>query len=244
MKRPVVLTRPAGENEALAARLEADGFTVLVRPLIKLSDLDVTAEVRTKVMDLDHYDRVIFVSKAAVKTGMALFDQYWPAWPQAVTWLSVGEGTAELLKAWHIAALYPAQAGSEGLLALPALTEVAGMKVLIVRGQGGRELLAETLRERDAIVEYLETYSREPLQHADWNISQAPAIVLATSVEIVESLTRQPAIRLENIDLITASNRIAEAATKYPFCSVTNAGGASEQALYDSVTALEQLDQP
>ena len=244
MIRPVVLTRPEGENEALAARFEADGLVVLVRPLIKLSDLEVTAEVRAQVMNLDHYDRVIFVSKAAVTTGMALFDQYWPAWPHAVTWLSVGEGTAALLKAWDIAAFYPAQAGSEGLLALPALTEVTGMKVLIVRGQGGRELLAETLRERGASVEYLETYKREPLQHDDWDISWAPVIVLATSVEIMESLTRQATIKLENIDLITASNRIAEAASHYPFHSVTNAGGASEQALYDSVTALEQLDQP
>ena len=243
MKRPVVLTRPAGENEALAARLEADGFGVVFRPLIKLSELEVTSQARETVMNLDRYDRVIFVSKAAVKTGMTLFDRYWPAWPAAVTWLSVGVGTAELLKDWDIDARYPIQAGSEGLLALSALTDVGNLNVLIVRGRGGRELLAETLRARGAVVDYLETYGREPVKYNDWNIGQAPLIVLATSVEIMESLTQQAGVKPENIDLIAASTRIAEAATRYGFGSLTNAGGASEQALYDAVTSLQQLDQ-
>lgn len=237
MSQHVILTRPEGENETLAARLREAGLTVTVRPLINLSAIDTTAAMRSVVMNLDRYDRVIFVSKAAVRFGMPLFDQYWVDWPLAVTWLSVGEGTAAMLIDWEVNACYPAEAGSEGLLALPELNDVAGRKVLIVRGSGGRELLAQTLRQRGAEVDYLEAYTRLPLKYEDWEVSM-PVAVLATSIEIMENLVSQATGNLAGIDLIAASARIAEAAAAYPFRSVTNAGGAYEQALYDAVLGL------
>lgn len=240
MKTSVLLTRPEGENEVLAARLVNDGFDVTIRPMIRLSEVEVDSRLKEIAMNLDQYDHVIFVSKRAASVGAALLENYWPQWPAKLTWLAVGKGTAEVLTEYQVNALYPLLAGSEGLLGLPALTEVRGRKILIVRGNGGRELLAAALKERGALVEYFEVYRRDPVRYENWENSQAALIVIATSVEILESLTSQAGARVASMNILAASTRIAEHARQLAFCSVTIAAGASDQALYDAVLDLSE----
>ena len=136
----VLLTRPKGENESLAALLGGEEADILIRPLIELSAIKVTPEEKQRVMNIDQQDVVIFVSKSSVRYALPLLENYWPQWPLALRWLAVGPGTAEALAGFGIQAAYPRIAGSQGLLELPALRAVSGGKVLIVRGVGGREL--------------------------------------------------------------------------------------------------------
>lgn len=156
----VLLTRPAEESAALAATLSDAGIFSSSLPLLEIEPLPVNPEQRAIFADLSRYCAVIVVSKPAARLALQQLDH---AWPQ-LQWFSVGAATAHVL-AGHGLNVHSPTTGddSEALLQLPALREaIAGPdpQVLILRGEGGRELLAERLRERGASVEYLELYRR------------------------------------------------------------------------------------
>lgn len=236
----VFLTRPQGENEQLTNKLDPSLFNVLERPLIELLDVKPDSVIREVAMNLDQWDLIVFVSKSAVRSGMPILDIYWPQWPQYLKWLAVGEGTAALLKDWQVAAVFPEKAGSEGLLALEALQAVNNRKVLIVRGSGGRELLATTLKQRGAEVDYWEVYRRQPVQQdfplLDKDGADDGGIAVATSGEILEQLTTQLGEVTQSLQLVTVSERIAEAAEGH-FDAIEIAAGASDEALYEAIKA-------
>jgi uroporphyrinogen-III synthase len=156
----VLLTRPAEESAALAAALSEAGIFSSSLPLLDIEPLPVTPEQQAVFGDLGRYCAVIVVSKPAARLAVQQLDQAWPQLP----WFSVGAATAQVLADHGLCVHYP-QTGddSEALLQLPALREAIarpGARVLILRGEGGRELLAERLREQGASVDYLELYRR------------------------------------------------------------------------------------
>jgi len=161
--RGIVVTRPAGQGERLAGLIAAAGGTPIVFPLIDIRPAKDLATARERFARIAQYDLVVFVSANAVEHGCALLP-HGAALPSTLHIAAVGVGTARALTARGVSrVLLPAERyDSEGLLALPLLTDVAGKRVLIVRGVGGRELLADTLSARGASVEYAECYERMP----------------------------------------------------------------------------------
>ena len=232
--KTVLLTRPPGANESLAGMLRAEGFFSIVRPLIELVEKPADREMKRIFLDLDRYDKIIFVSKSSVSFGLPLLENYWPQWPPSLKWFSVGRGTATALSHYGVVASFPDLAGSEGLLALAGLQEVTGEQILIVRGTGGRELLGQSLGESGASVTYLETYRRLLLQH-DFSNLVPGTIVILTSAEILENFASLTGDSLLNYHTVVPSSRLEEIARTYAFQGVTNAGGASDEALYDAV---------
>ena len=229
----VLLTRPEGENESLAALLAGHEADILIRPLIELSAIKVTPEAKQCVMNIDQHDVVIFVSKSSVRYALPLLENYWPQWPLAPRWLAVGPGTAGALAGFGIQAAYPRIAGSGGLLELPALRFVSGGKVLIVRGVGGRELLASELTRRGAEVSYLEVYQRSPATGADWTNIPPGSVAVLTSLEALVNLRSQLGDDIYQYRVVVASSRIAAEANG--FAQTIIAAGASDQALYDAI---------
>jgi uroporphyrinogen-III synthase len=156
----VLLTRPAEESAALAATLSEAGIFSSSLPLLDIEPIPVTPEQQAILRDLGRYCAVIVVSKPAARLALQQLDQAWPH----LRWFSVGAATAQVLADHGLDVQYP-QTGddSEALLQLPALREAIARpdaRVLILRGEGGRELLAERLREQGASVDYLELYRR------------------------------------------------------------------------------------
>ncbi|WLH84664.1 uroporphyrinogen-III synthase [Pseudomonas sp. FP2338] len=156
----VLLTRPAEESAAVAVLLAQAGIFSSSLPLLDTEALPVTPEQQAVFTELGRYSAVIVVSKPAARLAVQQLQQLWPALP----WFSVGAATAQVLADHGLNVHYP-QTGddSEALLQLPALREAVarpGARVLILRGEGGRELLAERLREQGASVDYLELYRR------------------------------------------------------------------------------------
>jgi len=154
----VVITRPARQAAALARELAALGGRPLVFPAIVILPPADDAPLREVQRNLDRYDIAIFVSANAVE--YAIGDP--AAWPVRLLPFAPGPGTAAALAAVGIAhARVPATTmDSEGLLALPELGNVAGRRIVIFRGAGGRELLRTTLEARGAKVEQIECYRR------------------------------------------------------------------------------------
>ena len=156
----VLLTRPAEESALLAASLSDVGVFSSSLPLLEIEALPVTPEQQAVWADLGRYCAVIVVSKPAARLGVQRLDRHWPRLP----WFSVGAATAQVLADQGLDVHYPPSGDdSEALLALPALREAVARtdaRVLILRGEGGRELLAERLREQGASVDYLELYRR------------------------------------------------------------------------------------
>lgn len=159
----VLLTRPAQESVALAATLAESGVWSSILPLLDIQELPVSAQQQAVFCQLERYCAVIVVSKPAARFGCQRLAQYWSK-PLPQAWFSVGAATAQVLADHGIDVRYSSQGDdSEALLELSALQEAVkrpGARVLILRGEGGRELLAERLRAQGASVDYLELYRR------------------------------------------------------------------------------------
>jgi uroporphyrinogen-III synthase len=159
--RRIVLTRPAGQNERLADLVRAAGGEPVVFPMLEIRAVDDPRPLAAAADRLETYDLAVFVSPNAVEQAMAVIRsrREWPAGLRAAT---VGTASEQAL-ARHGVSDVIAPTGrfdSEALLELPALAAVAGWRVVIFRGDGGRELLGDTLRGRGAIVDYVACYRR------------------------------------------------------------------------------------
>ncbi len=137
---------------------------------------------------------------------------------------------------------------SEALLALPALQQLQGQRCVIVRGDGGRELLAETLRARGAQVEYFEVYRRQmpvndPSELVEWLQARMLDVVAVTSAEALQNLLAllpaQPdRARLFACQLVVMSDRLRQIAQEVGFKAVTVSDGASDQAVFKTIIDL------
>jgi uroporphyrinogen-III synthase len=159
----VVVTRPVHQAEALVRSLEAAGARVYRFPVLDIVPPEDEGPARRLMQDLGAVHLAIFISANAVERGLPLIEAA-GGLPAGLRTGAVGKATAAALEVGGIPVdLVPSgRFDSEALLAMDALQgpAIAGRRVLIVRGEGGRELLGETLRQRGAQVDYAEVYRR------------------------------------------------------------------------------------
>lgn len=186
--RAVVVTRPAGQATALAAAIEAQGGQALLFPVLAIADVLDPAPLLALAQRLDDFDLAIFISANAVHKALTpiLARRTWPAGLRVAT---VGKASERQLAAFGLDDIIaPSERfDSEALLALAPLTAVAGKKIVVFRGDGGRELLGDTLQQRGATVEYVTCYRRsqpklDPAPLFDlWRDGRLSAITLTSS---------------------------------------------------------------
>ena len=159
----IVVTRPTHQAEPLVQRLEAEGATVLRFPVLEIQGLENKEPALSLIAELSEFAWAIFVSANAVEHGIALVRSN-GKFPRGLKFASVGSATAQTLERLGIRpVLRPTNdLGSDGLLAMPALRseQIRGKRIVIFRGEGGRERLGNVLRERGARVDYAEVYRR------------------------------------------------------------------------------------
>ncbi|MBD9483068.1 uroporphyrinogen-III synthase [Pseudomonas sp. PDM14] len=249
----LLLTRPAAENQALAATLQARGMHSASLPLMEIEALAETEQQRARALDLASYQAVVVVSKPAARLGLDLFARHWPQLPAHLRWFSVGAGTAQVLQVQGLLVSFPAQGDdSEALLGLPSLQGLFDgppPRVLILRGEGGRELLAQTLRERGASVDYLELYRRVLPSHTAGTLRRVLHMerlnaVLVSSAQGLEHLCQLAAAdwaQIAELPLLVPSPRVAELARAAGARHVIDCRGASAAAV---LAALETHPAP
>lgn len=159
--RRILICRPEPEASRLAGVFREAGADVRMLPLIAREPLPETPAIRTVIQDLDLYTHVIAVSPYAASLFLALADNWWPQLPVGIHWYGVGNATATVLREHGLNPWQPENGRtSEALLALPSLQQIDHDKVLLVRGEEGRELIRETLTQRGAAVTPLALYRR------------------------------------------------------------------------------------
>lgn len=157
----VVITRPAHQAQPLCESISQAGGTVVQFPVIEILPPTKPDSLQSKLDQLSSADMAIFISANAVDFGIDALGGV-SHWPEGVSIAAVGAATAAKLVSYGLSVdlVAPEPFNTEALLSLPELKDLTGQKILIFRGEGGRELLAKTLRERGADVEYIECYRR------------------------------------------------------------------------------------
>lgn len=185
----VLVTRPLDQAEGLTLAIRAAGGVPLSFPLLDIAPAADTATLYAQLQPLADYDLAIFISPNAVSYGMAAIVAAGASLPAQVA--TVGAGSARALRAAGVSqVIVPTErSDSEGLLALLELAEMNGKRVMILRGDGGRELLADTLRARGATVEYATCYQRSKTSKTlEELLSLKPEVLTVTSSEALGHL--------------------------------------------------------
>jgi uroporphyrinogen-III synthase len=249
MPDPVIITRPLAQAGALAEQVRALGREVLLLPLLDIAPLDDQTALKAALAGMHDCAMVAFVSPNAIDAAFAHIT-VWPTW---VTLAVLGEGSRAALErhginnntATIVSPRDPTRSDSENLLETLDLPALAGQKVLIVRGDSGRELMADGLRAAGAIVATVPAYRRSvPLpsealalqlrsvlaRENDWIITSSEA--LRGLVGLVAQLG-EPALveKMQQQHVIVPHARIAETASSLGLRRLTLCGSGDERLL-------------
>ncbi len=241
----VLITRPAEQAADFAEMVAAARGRPVRFPVLEILGPADKQAVRRQLADLPAVDLLIFVSANAVRYA---FPQMPDHIPLELRIAAVGRATARALEEVGLdPTLIPASRfDSEGLLALPELRDVSGWRILIVRGDGGREHLRETLEARGARVEYVEVYRRRIPQRNPANLighwDSLVDVVTVTSGQILDNLFtllgEEGTPLLQDTPLVVPGRRVAELAAARGCARVIVARSAMDA---DMLAALCEL---
>ncbi|MCE3607025.1 uroporphyrinogen-III synthase [Massilia sp. P8910] len=249
MPDSVIITRPLAQAGALAEQVRALGREAVLLPLLEIAALDDQGPLKAALAGMHDCAMVAFVSPNAIDAAFAHI-RVWPAW---VSLAVLGEGSRAALERHgindHTATIVsprdPARSDSENLLETLDLAALAGQKVLIVRGESGRELMADGLRAAGVLVTTVAAYRRKvpALTPAlaqqlcalmegdnDWIITSSEA--LRGLVALVQEMG-DPALveKMQQQHLIVPHARIAETASSLGLGRLTLCGSGDERLL-------------
>ncbi len=241
-------TRPEQQNAAWMELLRAQGFQVAEAPLLAIepvSDPQMVQSVRELILNLDQFQKVIFVSQNAVETAFNWLEDYWPQLPVGIEWLAVGKATAAKVAARGLSVKAAENAmDSDELLALPSMQSVWGQKILICRGVGGLPRMGEVLHQRGAMVRFCELYERRLPETATQDVQlalsggQARSLVPLFSGQTLQNFAQvldKLRISASQLPLVVPGRRVGDLAQAQGFSDVTIAANASEAFMLEAL---------
>lgn len=240
--RRILLTRPEGQVEPLAARLREHGAKISHFPSIRITLTPPDSAAQAMVKPATY---VIFASTNAVRGLIAGPDTLVNVVRHAAGVAAIGPATEKALLQAGLKpnVVAPPPYNSEALLSTPMLQDLEHHHVVLVRGQSGREMLAETLERRGAKVHYLEVYRREPptdMLSLEELPDGPPEAICITSVEIAENLLRcvvpEEKTSLQQGIFIVGNTRIADACHKLGYTAPAGvADNPGDDAMFEAL---------
>ena len=243
--KTIVVTRPLAQAQQLMETLEAQQARTIHFPVIKICGIENIDSAKHQFIHLSKFQTVIFISANAVHYALPLIKEL-NAPLANCNLAAVGPATKLALESHGYSVDIVPKTGfnSEALLADPNLEKVSKQDILIVRGQGGREHLRQTLVSRGACVEYAEVYRRQmPENRNPIDLSQLATqncAILLYSVESAQNLwslcTQDEQHWLQAVTFIVASERIAKASTRVGYANnPIIAKATSDQAMLNAL---------
>ncbi|MFP2769255.1 uroporphyrinogen-III synthase [Oceanisphaera sp. KMM 10153] len=241
-----LVVRAEPQAASLSQALLAAGHQPVTSPLLSFVEGTELDRLPALLAGLSARDYVIAVSVQAVHFADNALKQQGSSWPDT-HYIAVGDATGKAFADVGVPGVaVPEDPRSEGIISLPALQQLAGSRVVILRGNGGRHLIAPTLMQRGALVDYCEIYRR--CYHKDsrgtlvksWQSQNVDSIIITSGGllhHIVQLAAASARDWLLSRLLIVPSIRVAQEARKLGFTRVINAEGASNQAL---IAALDE----
>ncbi len=266
---PVIVTRPIrsvspiipisliNQAESFSQRVTAMGRTVVRFPLLEIHPLTDYSAFDLLLADLSAYALVAFVSPNAIQATFARLKNNWHNRPMQIPIAVMGTGSLAALDELGITTanttIYyprnPDRTDSETLLDELDIDALRHKKVLIIRGETGRELLADALRSKGIDVAQIAAYRRTAPEFTllrqdqlgrllqtqnQWVITSSEA--LQTLLSWTKQLEQQPGFhgivaKLQQQHLILPHVRIAETAKNCGFQSITLTGSGDEHLL-------------
>ena len=239
----VLVTRPKAQAQSLLEQINQLGGRAILLPLLDIRAVEHPALLHQQLAHLGDFNLAIFISPNAVQYGMEAIATAHAALPKKVA--AIGASSAQRLRELGVQnVLVPTlQSDSEALLALPELSDIQGQRVMILRGDGGRELLGDTLKARGAYVEYASCYQRSSavVTLADV-LRDMPDVITVTSSEALIYLRTllDRHLALLATPLLVPHARIANLATQQGWQNVTLAD-AGDAGLLAALVAKRDL---
>lgn len=249
MPDPVVITRPPAQAEALAQRVKAIGRQPLLFPLLEIEPLQDQSPLREALADIDRYAMVVFVSPNAIDAAFTARTE----WPRHVALAVMGEGSRQALaehgitesNATILRPLDRTRTDSQTLLQVLDLDALRGRNVLIVRGESGRELLADALHAAGILVTKIAAYCRVAPTLTEARRAQLRQLIdsdsdwIITSSEALRNLQAMAAqtegdagvVKLQQKNLFVPHVRIAETAQSLGYRQIIQTGSGDEALL-------------
>ncbi|ORM72831.1 uroporphyrinogen-III synthase [Pantoea wallisii] len=239
----ILVTRPEPAASELVTRLRNQGKVAWTLPLIEFTPGRDLQRLPHQLAAMQPGDLVFLLSQQVVHFAHPALQHNASAWPTFLDYYAIGRSTALALHTvTNLKVDYPhARETSEELIRLNRLQQVQGKRALILRGSPGRELLAETLLERGAQVDYCECYQRceqhynGAIEGRRWRDRGITTLVVTSGEMLQQLFTLFPPIDrrewLLHCRLVVVSERLATKAAELGWQEIKVADGADNDAL-------------
>ncbi len=243
--KTILITRPAGREKNLKRLIEQAKAYVIHYPVISIqppSELDIK-QLDILQEQLQSFTMAIFISRTAVEQSLV----YFPVLPEHLFIASIGAKTTQALEQHNISVqLQAPEFTTESLLATDKfqMPEIKGQRILIFRGNGGRQTLGDTLIQRGAQIRYVEIYQRTipplpPLSLQQINSLNAITISSNEGLDNLVTLMEDPSLLID-VPIFVPSPRAATLAREHGFKTIVTAKNATDEAIFNALTDFFQ----